>query len=272
MSQANQRVQLEIPKRSYRDILGQEIDAAWTELKRPDAGLFLSGVSAGMDVGFSLLVMAVTLTLADGSLTPLVQRLLLAAMYSVGFVFVNLGRSELFTEHTMLMMFPVLSGGVTLRALARVWLWVYAGNLLGAAAFALLAARFAPILGIIQPRSASPACITALLGALKCWPASSLAKAFQWPTTDDFFCGAPWETSWAAPSSPRSSTPTPTWPNDCRWTRSRLSNRDAKATATSSYAHRSPTNVQLQHLALNFDRSNQRPDLLHGKLVQIAPG
>ena len=54
--------------------------------------------------------MAVMLTLSRGRLDPLANKLALALLYAVGFVFVNVGRSELFTEHTTLMMYPMLGG------------------------------------------------------------------------------------------------------------------------------------------------------------------
>ena len=51
----------EEPQKGYETILEQEIHAGVTELERPAGGLFLSGLSAGLDVSFSLLVIAVVL-------------------------------------------------------------------------------------------------------------------------------------------------------------------------------------------------------------------
>ena len=53
----------ELAQKSYRTILKQEIVAGLVELKRPGGGLFLSSLSAGLNVGFSLLLMASMLTL-----------------------------------------------------------------------------------------------------------------------------------------------------------------------------------------------------------------
>jgi formate/nitrite transporter FocA (FNT family) len=72
-------------------------------------------------------------------------------MYAVGFIFVVLGRSELFTEHTTLAVLPVLGGRATVAQLLRVWGLVYASNLVGAAAFAAIAAWIGPALGVIEP-------------------------------------------------------------------------------------------------------------------------
>jgi formate/nitrite transporter FocA (FNT family) len=146
-----QKVSAEIPTKSYREILREEIETGSMELERPRTGLLLSGFSAGLDIGFSLLMMAVMLTHTDDVLAPALQRILLANMYAVGFIFVNLGRSELFTEHTTLMVFPVLDRHVALGRMLRVWLLVYLGNLAGGTILAGVVALAGPSLGIIHP-------------------------------------------------------------------------------------------------------------------------
>jgi formate-nitrite transporter family protein len=137
-------------QKSYETILAQEIETGVTELERPSGGLFLSGLSAGLDVSFSLLLMAVMRTLAEGRLPEPVVEMLVASMYAVGFIFVVLGRSELFTEHTTLAVLPVLDGRASVRQLARLWGIVYVSNLTGAGAFAGIAALVGPALGITE--------------------------------------------------------------------------------------------------------------------------
>ena len=122
-------------------ILAEEILHGLSEIRRPAPGLVLSGFSAGLDVGFSLFFMGIMLTLIDPGASPLFTRLMLANMYSVGFIFVILGRSELFTEHTALAVFPVLRGDASLKQLGRLWGLVYLSNLVGAAAFAFFVTR-----------------------------------------------------------------------------------------------------------------------------------
>src|SRR5215471_15969137 len=77
--------------------------------------------------------------------------LLVANAYAVGFLFVVLGRSELFTEQTTLAVLPVLNGRAGFGALARLWGVVYVANLLGAAGFATLAVVIGPATGVIDP-------------------------------------------------------------------------------------------------------------------------
>ena len=88
-------------------------------LERSSGPLFLSALSGGLDVGFSLFLMAATWTLMDGDLARVVKELLIASMYSVGFIFVVVGRSELFTEQTTLAVLPVLNGKASVYQLLR---------------------------------------------------------------------------------------------------------------------------------------------------------
>jgi len=134
-------------KKSAPEILAIQRQEAETELDRPALALALSGLSAGLDVGFSLLLMAVLSHLLVDS-PPAAREVAVAFSYSVGFLFVVLGRSELFTEHTTMDILPVLNGRKKLGSLARLWIIVFAANLLGAAAFAWAAATIGPVLGI----------------------------------------------------------------------------------------------------------------------------
>ncbi len=142
----------EEPQKSYETILEQEIAAGLTELERPAAALLLSGLSAGLDVSLSLLLMAVMRTLTEGQLPHAVSEILVSTMYSAGFLFVVLGRTELFTEHTTLAVLPVLDGRASLRQLGRLWGLIYLANQVGAAAFAAFLAFLGPRLGVIEPR------------------------------------------------------------------------------------------------------------------------
>jgi formate/nitrite transporter FocA (FNT family) len=141
------------PKKQPRQILSHEIEEGVAALERPSGALFLSALSAGLDIGFSLFLMAIMRTKATGVLPEPVVLILVANLYAVGFIFVVLGRSELFTEQTTLAVLPVLGGRASVGALLRLWVIVYVANLIGAAAFAALAAFIGPALGVIEPRA-----------------------------------------------------------------------------------------------------------------------
>lgn len=134
--------------RSYQEILAQQIEHGEQELDRQAGGLLTSGVSAGLDLGFSVLLMAVMVTLVGDEVPGSVREILVANMYAVGFIIVILGRSELFTEHTTLAVLPVLARRATIGQLGRLWGLIYASNLVGGAIFAALAVTIAPALGV----------------------------------------------------------------------------------------------------------------------------
>ena len=120
----------------YRSVLKE----AGEELERSSWALFWSGLAAGLSAGFSMVAEGVLRRyLPDAPWSPLIAKL----GYAFGFLIVILGRQQLFTENTLTPMLPLLKhrDGKTLRNVMRLWGVVLAANLLGAAAFALVAAR-----------------------------------------------------------------------------------------------------------------------------------
>ncbi|WP_276299287.1 formate/nitrite transporter family protein [Halorussus lipolyticus] len=149
----DKRIRTEPPgegQKSKREILAQEIQQGLEELERSADGLFLSGLSAGLDIGFGPLFMAVLLTLVGGSWGDPLTRIVVANAYAVGFIFVIGGRSELFTEHTARASLPLLDGRTSLGRLARLWALVYGGNIVGGSLFAIVMVEFAPAYGIVE--------------------------------------------------------------------------------------------------------------------------
>ncbi len=137
-------------------ILRQEIETGMEQLRRPTSGLLLSAMSAGLDVGFGPLMVVTVLALVPAE--SLTSRLVSALAYSIGFVIVILGKSELFTEHTTLAILPLLSGQTTMRRVARLWGVVYTGNLIGAVTFASLAVALGPGLHLFTAADVARLC------------------------------------------------------------------------------------------------------------------
>lgn len=109
------------------------------ELGRPALSLFWSGLAAGIAVSNSLV--------AEGALhqhMPDVpwRELITGFGYSVGFLIVILGRLQLFTEHTVVAVMPVIASpsANNVAKLVRLWTIVFLTNQLGAfiAAFCCL--------------------------------------------------------------------------------------------------------------------------------------
>lgn len=136
------------PQRDYQAILDHEIAAGVRQFGRSKSGLALSSLSAGLDIGFGPLLMVAVLTLFAGRETEPVVRLLVANAYAVGFIFVILGRSELFTEHTTLAVLPVLDGKASVSALGRLWGLVWLANIIGTLFFSWFAVLVTVELGV----------------------------------------------------------------------------------------------------------------------------
>lgn len=136
---------------SYGNILEREIQNALKEMRRPVQGMFLSGLSAGLTVSFGALFMGMSLTFSGGFESKLTQQVVLAAVSSIGFLFVILGQTELFTAHTTMAVLPVLDGRASVGDLGRLWGVVYVSNLVGCAAFAGLIALVGPPMEIVDP-------------------------------------------------------------------------------------------------------------------------
>lgn len=142
---------LEESQKSYHTILEQETSSAEEELARPVTALLLAGLTAGMDVGFGPFAMVVAETRLAGVVPHALLTVLSANLYSIGFIFVVLGHSALFTEHTTSAVLPVLSRRVGIGRLLRLWALVLVANAVGAAIFAALAAYVGPALGVADP-------------------------------------------------------------------------------------------------------------------------
>jgi len=144
---------LEESHKSYHTIVEQQTSEAEEELARPASALALSGLAAGLDLGFGPLAMAISLTLTAGELATPAQAFLSANLYSIGFIFVVLGRSALFTERTTSAVLPVLARRASIAKLFRLWGIVLAANIVGGGLFAALAVYLGPALGVVDPRT-----------------------------------------------------------------------------------------------------------------------
>ena len=98
--------------------------------------LIVLGVLAGAFIALGAMFMTVVLT-GTGDLPWGVARLLAGLAFSLGLILVIVGGAELFTGDS-LMIVAYASQRITLGALLRAWLLVYAGNIAGAVGTAAL--------------------------------------------------------------------------------------------------------------------------------------
>jgi formate-nitrite transporter family protein len=109
------------------------------ELERPTASLLWSALASGLVIGFSFVGGAYAASLVG----PAHKHAAFSAVYPLGFIFVVMARSELFTENTLVPVIPFLEHRDRRRfvQLLRVWGLLLVGNLIGAAIFGWALAR-----------------------------------------------------------------------------------------------------------------------------------
>lgn len=126
------------------DILEHAIVEGLEQLNRPLFSLLLSSLAAGLVVGFSAMAVGVVTSLTADS-SPLVTRLLQAAVYPLGFVVCVMSGAQLFTEHTATAVYPILDRKASKRQLIRLWGAVIAGNIVGAFVVASMLTMTEPV-------------------------------------------------------------------------------------------------------------------------------
>jgi len=122
--------------RDYQTILQLQIEEGLKELERPPTGQFLSALTCGLTLGIGVFGLLMFSTVLGPVLGEGVVHLLRSGAYTFGFVLAIMSQTELFTEHTTLAVFPVLSGDADATSLARLWTLVFVGNIVGGTLFA----------------------------------------------------------------------------------------------------------------------------------------
>jgi formate/nitrite transporter FocA (FNT family) len=114
------------------EIVREDGEAA---LSRTTGALILSGLAAGLSMGFSFLSQSL---LRAGLPAQPWAHLIDSLGYCIGFIIVILGQQQLFTESTVTAILPVLTRGrlSALRATARLWGLVLTSNLIATWIFA----------------------------------------------------------------------------------------------------------------------------------------
>src|SRR4051794_19302716 len=128
---SHQKREVESQSRPNAALIHETIRAEGVgELERKSSALALSGLAAGLSMGFSLVVQSV---LTAALPTHNLHHLIGSFGYTIGFLIVVLGRQQLFTENTLTPILPLLHNrdGATLFNVLRLWLVVLAANVLG---------------------------------------------------------------------------------------------------------------------------------------------
>lgn len=123
------------------------------QLQRSTLDLSLSGLIAGLDIGFGALAMALVAGRVHMLFGLSIQQALFIGgfLYPLGFVFVIMGKSELFTENTLAPVAGILTGSGTYRGLARSWGLILGTNVIGTVLFSWLVSHTDPLFTPYKP-------------------------------------------------------------------------------------------------------------------------
>jgi formate/nitrite transporter FocA (FNT family) len=131
------------PKES-KEVLKEQYASSIMEYRRSKSGLFLSALTAGLEIGFSIVLMGLFYTTFVEDVNADTLHLIVSLGYPLGFIFVIIGRSQLFTEQTSLAVIPFLKGVVNFSELMNLWGMVFLGNFIGGALFAIFISWIGP--------------------------------------------------------------------------------------------------------------------------------
>ncbi len=127
--------------RTPDEIWQDSIEESDRRLGRGTAGLLSTGLVGGFDVMFGVLALVTVsgalLAVAPEELSHIGGSL----FFGIGFVFLVVGRSELFTENFLVPLIGVWRGRDTPFALARLWLLTLIGNVAGLLLLAFILTR-----------------------------------------------------------------------------------------------------------------------------------
>ncbi|SMO44016.1 formate/nitrite transporter family protein [Fodinibius sediminis] len=130
--------------KSYSDILSTVIHEGEAMFSLNNKTVFLSSIVAGLEIGFSYLLVCALFFFWEGTLPNSAIFQLFSIVYPVGFIMVIVGKSALFTEQTSILVLPVLNGQRSIWELLRMWANVIIGNIIGGIIFAIFISYLAP--------------------------------------------------------------------------------------------------------------------------------
>jgi formate/nitrite transporter FocA (FNT family) len=120
------------------EIWSDSLDEGQRRLGRSTTALAATGFAGGIDVFISILVLAVV-SGAVGAVAPEpVAHVVASLTFGIGFVFITVGRAELFTENFLVPVGAVVAGRGTFGHLLRMWVVTAAANFAGLALFAAI--------------------------------------------------------------------------------------------------------------------------------------
>ena len=136
--------------KTHGEILKEQIIEGCETYDRSKQSILLSSFTAGLEIGFSFLMICSVYAFFQGKVEEDTLFKLIALVYPIGFILVILGQSILFTEQTSLLTLPVLSNKRSVLSLFKIWGVVILGNLVGGILMALTLSWIGPKLGLFD--------------------------------------------------------------------------------------------------------------------------
>ncbi len=137
----------------HGEVLVAQLCEGLSRFKEQKSGTFLSSFAAGLEIGFSFMLVAIFHTYFSGMYDSKTVFFICALAYPFGFILVVMGKSILFTEQTSMLALPVLYGKYGMSQLFSLWGLVILGNLIGGFLISLMLVWIGPALGIISVSS-----------------------------------------------------------------------------------------------------------------------
>lgn len=131
------------------EIWKQSAEEGERRLSRSIAGLMATGLVGGLDVMLGILALVVTTGAMELVMPEGTAHLIGSLTFGIGFAFLVIGRSELFTENFMVPISAAVRREAGGAALLRLWVGTLIGNLLGLAVLALILTRA----GLVPPEA-----------------------------------------------------------------------------------------------------------------------
>ncbi len=115
--------------RHPNDTLELAIEEGLEQYDRTNFSLFMSSIAAGLILGFTAMLVAIAHTASFE--VPILNRLIVACLYPLGFIICILSGTQLFTEHTATAFYPFLDKKFKLKSLLVLWGIIILGNIVG---------------------------------------------------------------------------------------------------------------------------------------------
>ncbi|MGO3690094.1 MAG: formate/nitrite transporter family protein [Psychroflexus halocasei] len=139
--------------KGYSDILSRVINEGEKIFNLNKVTVLLSSTIAGLEIGFSYLLICALFYLLNGSIDEQIIYKLFGLAYPLGFILVILGKSALFTEQTSVLALPVLNGQRSIWEMLKVWGIVISGNLIGGILFVFFIGSTAAELNLFDQKT-----------------------------------------------------------------------------------------------------------------------